>query len=62
MRWLRVRVPRLHRRRGRRPASRAIDPTGYGSIFYFTGAFEKFAPWNLDEATINRYDLLLAGK
>ncbi len=39
-----------------------FDPTGAGSIFYFTGAFEKFAPWNLDEATINRYDLLLAGK
>jgi hypothetical protein len=39
-----------------------FDPTGSGSIFYFTGAFEKYAPWNLDEATINRYDLLLAGK
>jgi len=38
------------------------DPNGYGSIFYFTGAFEKYAPWNLDDATIARYDLLLAGK
>jgi hypothetical protein len=39
-----------------------FDPTGYGSIFYFTGSFEKFAPWNLDEDTLNRFQLLLAGK
>jgi hypothetical protein len=39
-----------------------FDPSGYGSIFYFTGGFEKFAPWNLDKATLDRFQLLLAGK
>lgn len=38
------------------------DPGGFGPNFYFVGSFERFAPWNLDDATIARYETLLAGK
>jgi hypothetical protein len=37
------------------------DPTGYGTVYAFGGALEKFAPWNLDEDTITRLDTLLSG-
>ncbi len=34
---------------------------GFGVTARFSGAWEKYAPWNLDEATITRYETLLAG-
>jgi hypothetical protein len=37
------------------------DLTGYGTVYAFGGALEKFAPWNLDEDTITRLDTLLSG-
>ena len=61
MRWLAYGYPGYHVDE-KAESLLGYDPVGYGSIFYFTGSFERFAPWNLDEATMTRYETLLAGK
>jgi hypothetical protein len=37
------------------------DPTGYGTVYAFGGPLEKYAPWNLDEATLTRLETMLSG-
>jgi hypothetical protein len=38
------------------------NPTGYSQLWALNDELEAYAPWNLDEATLSRYDLLLHGK